>query len=184
MIAFLEALEAEATDSLDMLRSLERGWASARARAPAQRRTSRAALAVDVLAAAPLMSATTLARSVGMSIKCAGELLERFVGEEIAVEVTHRSARRLFGLAGLVPVREVTAPPRRPLPGRGRGRPRWEEPPETELPPAPPPPVSRWERPQIDYSALDEAMAYCDQIIRETRQRLGGLPVGRTARET
>ena len=182
-IAFLDALSAEATDSLDLLRSLERGWASARARAPAQRRTSRAALAVDVLAAAPLMSATTLARAVGMSIKCAGELLERFVAEEIAVEVTHRSARRLFGLAGLAPVREVTAPPRRPLPGRGRGRPRWEEPPEPEPPPAPPPPVSHWNRPQIDYSALEEAMAYCDQIIRETRQRLGGLPAGSTARK-
>lgn len=184
MIAFLEALGAEATDSLDMLRSLERGWASARARAPAQRRTSRAALAVDVLAAAPLMSATTLARSVGMSIKCAGELLERFVSEEIAVEVTHRSARRLFGLAGLVPVREVTAPPRRPIPGRGRGRPRSEDLPEEPVaPPASLPPMSRFQHPPIDYGALEEAMAHCDAVIRTARLRLQAFGSARSSLE-
>ena len=178
-VAFLEALRAEAADDLELLRSLERAWVSARARAPVQRTTSRAALAVDVLAAAPLMSATTLARAIGMSIKCAGELLERFVAAEIAVEVTHRSARRLFGLAGLAPVREVTVPPRRPVPGRGRGRPRLELPPEAEPPlhPSPPPPVSRFGRPAIDYSALEEAMAHCDQVIREARRRLDSVQV-------
>lgn len=178
VIAFLDALRAEATRSQDLLRSLERGWASARARAPAQRRTSRAALAVDVMAAAPLVSATTLARSVGMSIKCAGELLERFVAADIAVEVTHRSARRLFGLAGLAPVREVTTPPRRPVQGRGRGRPWLEELPEPEPSLAAPLPVSCLDRPQIDYSGLDEAMAYCDQVIRETRRRIDSFRSG------
>jgi hypothetical protein len=172
-IAFLEALRAEASDDLELLRSLERGWVTARARAPAQRTTSRAALAVDVLAATPLISATTLARAIDMSIKCAGEMLERFVAMEIAVEVTHRSARRLFGLAGLAPVREVTVPPRRPLPGRGRGRPRLAAPVESDLaPPAPLPPVSRFERPPINYGALEEAMAHCDQVVREARLRL------------
>lgn len=74
MVAFLEALAGEATDYIDMLRSLERGWLVARARVPAQRSTSRAVLAVDVMAATPLISATTLANMIGMSIKCATEL--------------------------------------------------------------------------------------------------------------
>lgn len=171
IVAFIEALGSEATDYLEMLRSLERGWIAARACVPAQRSTSRAALAVDVMAATPLISASTLSRSVDMSIKCAGELLERFVAAEIAVEVTNRSARRLFGLVGMAPVRDVTTVPRRTVPGRGR--PRVEQPPETDLaPPAPLPPVTRFQRPPIDYAALEEAMAHCDQVIRETRRRL------------
>jgi hypothetical protein len=60
-------------------------------------------------AARPL-SATTLARAIGVSITGATGLLDQFVGEEIAVEVTHRPARRLFGLAGFAPVREVVRP--------------------------------------------------------------------------
>ncbi len=56
-------------------------------------------------------STTGLPRAIGTSIKAATELLEQFVAEEIAVEVTHRSARRLFGLAGFTPVREVVRPP-------------------------------------------------------------------------
>jgi hypothetical protein len=123
MVAFLEALASEATDYMEMLRSLERGWSAARARVPAQRSTSRAALAVDVMAATPLISATTLAGAIGMSIKCTTDLLDRFVVSEIAVEVTHRSARRLFGLAEMAPVRAATTAPRRPIPGRGRGGP-------------------------------------------------------------
>ena len=69
------------------------------------RSTTRAALAVDVMAANALILATTLAAASSMSIKSATELLDRFVRVEIAVEVTHRSARRLFGLAGMSPVR-------------------------------------------------------------------------------
>jgi hypothetical protein len=179
MVAFMESLESEATDYLEMLRSLERGWIAARAMVPAQRSTSRAALAVDVMAATPLISATTLAKAIGMSIKCAGELIERFVVAEIAVEVTHRSARRLFGLAGMSPVRDVTTAPRRPVAGRGRGRPRGEQPQETDLAlPAPLSPMTRFQRPSIDYAALEEAMAHCDQVIRETRRRLQGVAAG------
>ena len=173
MVTFLEALASEAADYLEMLHSLGRGWIAARTRVPAQRSTSRAALAVDVMAATPLISATTLARSVGMSIKCAGELLERFVAAEIAVEVTHRSARRLFGLVGMAPVRDVTMAPRRSVAGRGRGRPRAEQPPETDLaPPATLSPMTRFQRPPIDYGALEEAMAHCDAVVRTTRSRL------------
>jgi hypothetical protein len=91
------------------------------------------------------------------------------------VEVTHRSARRLFGLAGMAPVRDVTAPPRRPEPGRGRGRPRLgsaDEAAAAAQPPAPLPPVSRFERPAIDYAALEAAMAHREAVIRSTRQTL------------
>ena len=176
MVAFLEGLASEATDYMEMLRSLERGWIAARGNAGGRRSTSRAAIAVDVLAATPLISATTLAGAIGMSIKCATGLLDDFVGAGIAVEVTHRSARRLFGLAGLAPVREATAPPRRPMPGRGRGRPRHETPVEEEpVLPVPLPPVVRFERPAIDYGALEEAMAHCDSVIRATRSRLQSL---------
>ncbi len=173
-MAFLEALASEAGDYLEMLRSLERSWVTARARAPAQRSTSRASLAIDVIAAAPLILATTLAGAIGMSIKSATELLNRFVADSAVVEVTHRSARRLFGLAGLAPLREVTTPPRRPLLDRGRGRPRSEPEDLIQATAAPEflPPTARSERPRIDYAALEAAMAHCDQVIRQSRARL------------
>ena len=116
VVAFLEAVAAEAADALELLRGLEHGWLAARGKIGSRRSTSRAALAVDVLAATPLISATTLARAIGMSVKCATELLDRFVAADVAVEVTHRSARRLFGLKGLAPLRAVVQPPGRPDP--------------------------------------------------------------------
>ena len=180
-VAFLEALASEAADYLEMLRSLEHGWLAARARVPAQRRTSRATLAVDVMAATPLISATTLAGSIGMSIKSATELLDRFVAAHIAVEVTHRSARRLFGLVGMAPVREATMAPQRPVPGRGRGRPRHEALAEEPVLPAPLPCFARSELPAIDYGALEEAMAECDAVVRNTRSRLQLLYPARPA---
>jgi hypothetical protein len=180
MVVFLEALASEATDYMEMLRSLQRGWIAARARVPAQRSTSRAALAVDVMAATPLISATTLAKAIGMSIKCTTELLDRFVATEIAVEVTHRSARRLFGLAEMAPVRTATTAPRRPIPGRGPGRPPIERNLPVQELAQPPllPPVSRLERPPIDYGALDAAMAHCDAVVRSTRRRLQASGLG------
>jgi hypothetical protein len=104
---FLAALAAEARDFAQLLRELEHGWRAARARAGGQRRTSRAAAAIDALAAAPLLSATSLAGILGMSVKGATGLLDGFVAAGIVVEVTHRAKRRLFGLAGLAPLRRV-----------------------------------------------------------------------------
>ena len=183
-VDFLEALAEEATDCLEQLRNLERLWRSARARAPRQRSTSRAALAVDVMAATPLISATTLAQAIDMSIKGASEMLERFVAAEIAVEVTHRSARRLFGLAGMAPIRDAVAAPRRPMRGRGRGRPRIElsiDNPEPVPASASLPPAARFDRPAIDYAALEEAMAHCDRVLRESRRRLQGITVAHSS---
>ena len=70
--------------------------------------------AVDFLAAAPIVSATSLAHSLDIAIKNAASLLDAFVARGIAIEVTHRSKRRLFGLKHLAPLREEssTAAPR------------------------------------------------------------------------
>ena len=174
--AFLHALAAEARDCHQLLRDLERGWLDARRKAAGRRSTSRAAIAIDVLAAAPLLSATTLARAVGLSIKGATAMLDGFVAEGIAVEVTHRSARRLFGLTGMAPVRDVTTAPRRPEPGRGRGRPPLlSEAEASDAPAAPPPPVARFERPPVDYAALEAAMAHCEQAIRASKRALDAI---------
>ncbi len=179
---FLDAVAREAEDGLDLLFDMERAWLSARAAVPARRSTSRAPAALDLMAATPLISATTLARGIGMSIKSAIALLEVFVRADIAVEVTHRAARRLFGLKGVGDeVKQVVRPPYRPEPGRGPGRPRLEVAEEEVAAPAPLPafnPITRL-FPPIDYSRLDAAMAHTDQVLRETRRRLGGL-----ARET
>jgi hypothetical protein len=64
---FLEALADEAADALQLLNTMERAWF-----------TARAAAAVDVLAMAPLVSATTLAAGLGMAVKNAIALLDAF----------------------------------------------------------------------------------------------------------
>jgi len=180
--AFLEALAEEAADALLLLTTLERAWLTARASVAGRRSTSRAAAAVDVLAAAPLVSATTLAAGLGMAVKNAIALLDAFAQTEIVVEVTHRSKRRLFGLAGLAPLRDAIAPPLRPEPGRGRGRPPLGV--EEKTPPPPPlttPIVGPTKRKEFDYSDLDHWMAHADQVIRGTRRTLDSLIHSKTA---
>jgi hypothetical protein len=172
-VAFLHAIAGEAEAWLDLLFDMDRTWLEARRRVAGRRSNSRAPLAIDVMAATPLISATTLAGAISMSIKNAGMLLERFCVENVAIEVTHRSARRLFGLSGLAPLRDAVRPPKRPEPGRGRGRPAFLiEATDPEPPSAPFPPMARFERPAIDYSALEAAMAFADQTIRHSRHRL------------
>jgi len=176
VVAFLEAVAAEAGDDLELLRGLEHAWVAARGKIAGRRSTSRAVLAVDVLAATPLLSATILARAIGMSIKCATELLDRFVAAEVAVEVTHRSARRLFGLKGMAALREAVRPPYRLDPTCGPGRPRRDI--EEEVPGAAPlalPPLTPIKRRVFNYTALEEAMAQLDAVVRQTRQNLRHL---------
>ena len=111
-----------------------------------------------------------------MAVKNATVLLDGLAEAGIAVEVTHRAKRRLFGLRGMAPLREEVAPPRRPEPGRGRGRPpAWLI--EQSPAPAPPPtgpltPVERW---AFDYAALDHWMAQAEQAMRQTRRTLDEL---------
>ena len=173
--AFLTALADEAADALQLLIELERVWVAARRTvASGRRRHSRAAAALDLLAAAPLISPTTLATALGMAVKNAAALLADFAQAGIAVEVTHRSKRRLFGLAGLAPLRDAVAPPRRPDPERGRGRPAvlWEGP---IAPPPDLPPLSPIERQEFDYTGLEAAVAQLDQKVRQTHRALGAL---------
>ena len=120
---FLTALADEADDARQLLLDMERAWFTARSAVAGRRSNSRAGIAIDLLAVAPLISAPSLATGLGMAMKNALELLDSFCADGIAIEVTHRSRRRLFGLAGLAPLRDEVLPPRRPEPGRGRGRP-------------------------------------------------------------
>ncbi len=175
--AFLRALAEEAVDGRQLLMELERAWFTARTVIAGRRRNSHAAAAVDLLAAAPLLSATSLAAALGIAVKNAIRLLDGLVAAGVAVEITHRSKRRLFGLHGMTPLGDAVAPPYRPEPGRGRGRPPLlvEEP---EQPPVPLPPLTPVARKQFDYSALEAAMALADEAIRNVRRALARLARG------
>jgi len=183
--AFLWALEGEAADGLDLLYAMERSWFEARRGITGRRKTSYAAAAVDVLAAAPVISATSLAGILGIAVKNAIRILDELQAAEIAIEVTHRSKRRLFGLKGLAPLRDIVRPPYRPDPNRGPGRPRLDV--EDDLDAIEPlalPPLTPIERRAFEYTALEEAMAHLDAVVRRTRRTLGPLRVGGAATES
>jgi hypothetical protein len=181
---FLTALSEEADDGRQLLMDMERTWFSARRAVAGRRKNSRAAIAVDLLAAAPLISAPSLAVGLGMALKNALELLTGLCRDGIAIEVTHRSKRRLFGLAGLTPLRDEVSPPRRPEAGRGRGRPPTSRVAAEPLaPPVLPPerPLTPLEKRAIDYSDLEHWMAHAAQTIRNTRRTLDALTRGDAA---
>ena len=113
-----------------------------------------------------------------MAVKNAAALLDAFCAAGIAVEVTHRSKRRLFGLAGLAPLRDAVRPPTRPDPTRGRGRPRLDQPDDpadSVAPPLPSAPLTPIDRRQFDYSDLAHWMTEMDQAIRHARRTLRAL---------
>ena len=137
-------------------------------------------MAVDILAAAPIVSATSLARSLDIAIKNAAALLDVFVGRGIAIEVTHRSKRRLFGLKHLAPLRDTASPPRRALRHRGRGR--WfgrgvEHAVAADTAPraAEPLQFTPLERKEFEFSDLDDWMREADQLIRRSQAVLDGI---------
>jgi len=177
---FLRAIAAEAADGLQLLRVLERDWHAGRHAVRDRRRGSYAAAAVDALAAAPVLSATTLAAALGIAPKNAGHLLENFTILGIAVEVTHRSKRRLYGLKHLAPLRETTALALRPAMTRDRGRPRESVPLSGEAVPPAPPPARIAPSPPLPHAALDEFefaeldgwMAAIDEAIRRAQLAL------------
>jgi hypothetical protein len=176
---FLHALADEAEDSLALLADLERGWSAARHATAGRRRHSRTPAAVDLLAALPLLSATSLARALGIAVKNATAILDALVRQDVAVEVTGRAARRLFGLRGLAPLAAAVAPPRRPVPGRGRGRPRLVP---LQVEAAPPTgPIAAFEpvaRAAFDYSDLEAALREAEAAMRRTRLSLDQLAGG------
>jgi hypothetical protein len=173
---FLQAVTAEAEAGIVLLRQIERAWFAARRAVAGRRRDSHAAAAIDLLAAAPLLSATSLAQLLGVTIKNAIRLLDGFVVLGVVSEVTHRSKRRLYGLTHLAPLREATTAPRRPQPGRQPGRPRAAPIDDREqgsgevapiLPPSLPlPPLARRE---FDFSELDRLLDRTDQAIRRAQ---------------
>ncbi len=173
--AFLHGLASEAADGRQLLMDLERVWLAARAAVAGRRRDSHAAACVDVLAATPLISATSLAAGLGMAVKTAIRLLDGFVAGGVAVEVTGRSKRRLFGLKGMAPLGDAVRPPYRPEPGRGRGRPPILTDEDDAAGPPPLPPLTPIERRAFDYSELEYCMAHMDQAIRRTRLALQNL---------
>ena len=177
--AFLGAVEREAADGLDLLYALERAWFAARQAIAGRRKDSHDAAAVDVLAAAPVLSATTLARILGIAVKNAIRILDALVKAEIAIEVAHRAKRRLFALQGMAPLQHVVQSLYRPDPNRGRGRPRLEV--EDEVSAMPPPllPLTPIERRAFDYTALEEAMAHLDAVVRQRRRTLSAPTSGR-----
>jgi hypothetical protein len=179
---FLEALAEEAEDGLALFTTLERHWFAARRAVAGRRRDSRAAAAIDILAAAPLVSATALGAALGMATNNATRLLEGFVVLGIASEVTHRSKRRLYGLKHLAPLREAAVPPRRPLPGRRPGRPSAaslaaaaaasEGAAGTASMLAPSPPLPRLEPRELEFGELDRWLDLADQAIRRAQRVL------------
>ena len=178
---FLAALAEEAEAASALLRLLEREWFAARAAIRGRRRDSHAAAAVDIMAAAPIVSATSLAHSLDIAVKNAATLLDGFVARGIAIEVTHRSKRRLFGLKHLAPLRTEAAPPRRALrrrapmaPGPGSGADN-AEPPDTPPPVPEPLRLTPLERKEFEFSDLDDWMREADQVIRRSQAILDGL---------
>jgi hypothetical protein len=174
--AFLQAVANEAADGRQRLMDLERAWFGARAAVAGRRRDSHAAAAVDVLAAVPMISATSLAAGLGIAVKNAIRLLDGLVDVGVAVEVTHRSKRRLFGLKAMASLAEAVRPPYRPEPGRGRGRPPTLAADDDIAGPPPPfPPLTPIERRSFDYGELEHCMAQLDLSIRHTKHTLDAL---------
>jgi hypothetical protein len=95
---FLAALAEEADAGFALFRLMEREWRQGRAAVARRRRDSRANAALDILAAAPIVSAKALSTSLGMAANNATHLLEGLVAENLIVEVTGRQKRRLYGL--------------------------------------------------------------------------------------
>jgi hypothetical protein len=107
-------------------------------------------------------------------------LLDGLVGAGLAVEITHRSWRRLFGLKAMAPLAGAVRPPYRPDPGRGRGRPPiLADDDEITGPPPLLPPLTPIERRAFDYSELERCMALLDLSIGQTKRALDIVARGR-----
>jgi hypothetical protein len=184
---FLAAVAGEAADGLALLHLVERSWLQAHHAVSGRRRDSHAAAAIDLLAAAPVLSATSLAELLEISIKNAIRLLDGFVVQGIVLEITHRAKRRLYALKHLAPLRDATAPPRQPLPGRRPSRPSAammtaamdEVPNDPPGPLLPSPALPALMRQQFDFSDIDHLLDRTDQAIRRAQRIIeehGGSP--------
>jgi len=137
------------------------------------------------MAAAPVVSATSLAHSLGIAVKNATLLLDAFVACGIAIEVTHRSKRRLYGLKHLAPLRDDAKPPRRARSARVMARHEagtWPADPRRDAEHAAdgdgvcrPLVMTPLQRQEFEYGVLDDWMREADQLIRRTQAVLDCL---------
>jgi hypothetical protein len=194
-VRFLDAVRREATDSRDMLLTMEREWRGARLRVnhrAGARSNSRLPAAVDLLAASPLLSITALAEALGCSVEGAARMLDALVQLEVAAEVTGRTgrgARRLYGLRRLLPIRAETTAVQRRAKGGPRGRPKRvltapfaelaDDTGAAEVPPdAEPAEPTRLTAVSFDFDALDRLIAAADERTRGVRRLLDRVARG------
>ncbi|WP_234731777.1 hypothetical protein [Acidocella facilis] len=175
---FFDDLADEADEMLQTARDLAHGWRSARSMVTPRRKTSHAYNMVDLLAAAPLLSSSTASRALSIAPKNAIRILAELQAEGAAVEVSHREKRKLYALPGMSPMKDALTAPKRPEPGRGRGRPQVKRDveedayvPQTNGSQNSPPLPSF----QFDYGNLEEAMAALDDTVRKTKLAINRL---------
>ncbi len=106
-----------------------------------------------------------------LALKNAIGLLDSLVTAGVAVEVTHRCEASAVRAQGSGAARCRGGPPERPHRGAGVASRRSSSTrPRCRLSALPP--LARTERPRFDYSELEAAMAYAEQVTRETRRAL------------
>ncbi|NHO55340.1 hypothetical protein GOB87_15600 [Acetobacter estunensis] len=168
---FLHELQVEAMRFDDLLSRMEYAWTFARRAVRGQRSTSRAGLVVDLLMLHPLASATGIAHCTGLSINATLQILERLQGQGIVVEVTNRSARRLFAMRAFEGISDCIRPPQR----RSRGKTtRGEGEIVTSSFSTAQSRVRRDELPPLDYTDLDHALAAADRAVASFLTTLEG----------
>ncbi len=171
---FLRTLAREAAELVQLTRTLEHAWRTARQASEGRRSTSHASATIDLLAAAPLLSAPSLASALGIAEKNSRRLLGELAQSGVVLEITRRAKRRLYALRTMEPLRDAVDAPRRPEPGRGRGRPpsiiEVEDDEDIPAPPAPAAPILP--RANFDYADLDSAMVELEATIKRTREAL------------
>ncbi|MEI8393568.1 MAG: hypothetical protein WCF85_02455 [Rhodospirillaceae bacterium] len=124
-VRFLRALARDAEAGHQRLITAERRWKAAHRAVSGRRCNSTLPLAVDALAAVPLLSISGLARTLDCSVEAASRHLRELEKLGVVTEVTGRvgrGIRRLYGFAEVEPIRFEVAGPRLRT-ERKRGRP-------------------------------------------------------------
>lgn len=169
----LSVLEQEALDGLHLLTSMEQAWLKARQKVAAEivKETSRLPSALDALAAAAAISPGGLAKVLNMSLFGASKCLRKLQDLGLACEISGRKSHRLYAMTDLAPVRDEISTPKRPIPGRKRGRPTKGA---LSAPPLPMTasfvaPIPKSDLPPVDLGIIDQLLFETDQAIRKSR---------------